>query len=160
MDPPEISNEESFDLYNFPTTLITSTEFIPTELSGLQDISSSRIPISSLTPVGFIITIVLFIVAGILEIGGSYLVWIGLREKRFPKLYIPLGCITLICYGFVPCLQPLDNFGRLFAIYGGFFIVLSFAWAYWFDGFKMDVGDGIGSIIAIIGVAVIWFWPR
>ena len=33
-------------------------------------------------------------------------------------------------YGFIPTLQPTSDFGRLYAIYGGFFIVLSYAWGW------------------------------
>ncbi len=33
-------------------------------------------------------------------------------------------------YGFIPTLQPTSNFGRLYAVYGGFFIVLSYAWGW------------------------------
>lgn len=31
-------------------------------------------------------------------------------------------------YGFVPCAQPMSDFGRIYAVYGGFFIVLSYLW--------------------------------
>ena len=34
----------------------------------------------------------------------------------------------LVVYGFIPTLQPIDDFGRLYAVYGGFFIVLSYVW--------------------------------
>ena len=33
-----------------------------------------------------------------------------------------------MAYGFIPCLQPMSDFGRIYAVYGGFFIVLSFVW--------------------------------
>ena len=106
------------------------------------------------------VTILLFIFAGFLEIGGGYLVWIGIRNKFKPYLTIPLGCIVLMAYGFVPTLQPSDSFGRIFAVYGGFFIVLSYLWAYIFDKAIPDTGDYIGSTIAIVGVLVAWFYPR
>ena len=28
------------------------------------------------------------------------------------------------------------------------------------DGFKPDVGDLVGSIVAATGVLLCWFWPR
>jgi drug/metabolite transporter superfamily protein YnfA len=71
-----------------------------------------------------------------------------------------LGSLVLIGYGFVPTLQPDANFGRIFAVYGGFFIVLSYCWAVAFDGFVMDKGDYIGAAIALAGVLLTWFWPR
>lgn len=105
-------------------------------------------------------SIFLFIFAGILEIGGGYLVWKGVREKLKPAVTIPLGCLVLVAYGFVPTLQPSGSFGRVFAVYGGFFIILSYLWAYVFDGTPMDTGDLVGSAIALAGVCIAWFWPR
>ena len=70
-----------------------------------------------------IISILLFLLAGLAEIGGGYLVWAGIREKREPAwLYVGSGAVVLILYGFVPTLQPHDSFGRIFGVYSGFFI--------------------------------------
>jgi small multidrug resistance family-3 protein len=113
-----------------------------------------------LSAANIVLSVFLFLLAGILEVGGGYLVWRGIRDKYRPELFIPLGCLVLVAYGFAPTLQPLDSFGRLYAIYGGFFIVLSYAWGYVFDGMKIDAGDFIGSGIALAGVLVCWFWPR
>lgn len=110
------------------------------------------------------IRLIIYIVAGILEIGGGYLYWIALRTHQASKgriaLLCILGTIVLTGYGLVPTFQPIETFGRTFAIYGGFFILLSFLWAYLFEGTKMDAGDGIGCAIAMIGVLTIWFYPR
>ena len=62
--------------------------------------------------------------------------------------------------GFIPCLQPTDSFGRIYAAYGGFFIVLSFLFGWALDGDKPDLGDVIGGSIALAGVFVVMFWPR
>jgi drug/metabolite transporter superfamily protein YnfA len=66
----------------------------------------------------------------------------------------------LIVYGFIPTLQPVSTFGRIFAVYGGFFIVLSYVWAVIFDSFVMDIGDYVGTGISLAGVLITWFWPR
>jgi small multidrug resistance family-3 protein len=116
--------------------------------------------VSAWTPALIAFSIGLFIIAGIFEIGGGYLVWIGLRNRNRPYLFLPLGGIVLIAYGIIPTFQPIDSFGRTFAVYGGFFIVLSYAWAAIFDNFKPDLGDYIGSALAVIGVSIAWFWPR
>ncbi|RYH31190.1 YnfA family protein [archaeon] len=107
-----------------------------------------------------IFSIFLFVASGILEVGGGYLMWLGIRENKWPYLFIPAGALVLSTYGVIPTFQPSSSFGRIFAVYGGFFIVLSYLWAYVFDNFKPDLGDYIGSSIAIIGVCVAWFWPR
>ena len=111
------------------------------------------------TPQTIALSILLFIAAGLLEVGGGWLVWQTIREDK-NWTYAAAGVIALIGYGFVPCLQPTSDFGRVYAIYGGFFIVLAFAWARQFDGYLPDIGDLIGAGIALSGVLVIMLWPR
>ena len=111
------------------------------------------------TPQTIALSILLFIAAGLLEVGGGWLVWQTVREDK-NWTFAAAGVIALIGYGFVPCLQPTSDFGRVYAIYGGFFIVLAFAWARRFDGYLPDLGDLIGASIALFGVLVIMLWPR
>jgi small multidrug resistance family-3 protein len=67
-----------------------------------------------------------FVVAGLCEIGGGYLVWLWLREGR--SIWVAIaGAVVLFLYGIVPTLQPA-NFGRVYAAYGGVFVVLSILW--------------------------------
>ena len=66
----------------------------------------------------------------------------------------------MVAYAFLPTLQPLSDFGRLYAVYGGIFIVLSYCWGVRFDGMRLDRGDVIGSIMALAGAAISLFWPR
>lgn len=54
----------------------------------------------------------------------------------------------------------MDEFGRIYAVYGGFFIVLSFLFGWMLDGNRPDLGDVIGCAISLVGVLVIMFWPR
>lgn len=51
-----------------------------------------------------------------------------------------LGALVLIGYGFVPTAQPVDSFGRIYAVYGGFFIILSYLWGWAVDGDRPDTG--------------------
>ncbi|MDB9420920.1 YnfA family protein [Microcystis aeruginosa] len=67
-------------------------------------------------------SLLLFILAGICEIGGGYLFWLWLRGKKSIWFAI-LGVFILALYGIVPTLQPV-NFGRAYAAYGGIFIML------------------------------------
>lgn len=48
-----------------------------------------------------ILTIVLFLLAGIAEIGGGYLVWLWLREAK-PVSYGIAGSLILVAYGIIP----------------------------------------------------------
>ena len=69
---------------------------------------------------------ILFFVAALMEIGGGYLVWLWIREKKTIALAL-LGGIILFVYGIIPTLQPA-NFGRVYAAYGGIFIMSSIVW--------------------------------
>jgi len=99
-----------------------------------------------------------FIVAGLFEIGGGYLVWLWLREGKGIGYGI-LGAVILVLYGVIPTLQPA-NFGRVYAAYGGVFIVLSILWGWKVDNVLPDKFDLIGGLIALIGVMIIMYWPR
>ena len=68
----------------------------------------------------------LFVLAGLCEIGGGYLVWLWLREGKGLLIGI-LGSAVLVLYGIIPTFQP-SQFGRVYAAYGGIFVVLSITW--------------------------------
>ncbi len=99
-----------------------------------------------------------FFLAGLFEIGGGYLIWLWLREGKSAWLGV-LGGIILFIYGVIPTLQPAD-FGRVYAAYGGIFIVLSILWGWKIDHVKPDLFDLIGGAIALVGVLIIMYWPR
>jgi len=100
----------------------------------------------------------LFILAGLCEIGGGWLVWQWLREGRGLSWGL-VGGLILILYGIIPTFQPA-HFGRVYAAYGGFFIVLSFLWGWLLDGDVPDRFDIIGGTMALAGVLVVMYWPR
>ncbi|HZD24597.1 MAG TPA: YnfA family protein [Acidimicrobiia bacterium] len=104
-------------------------------------------------------SIVLFILAALAEIGGAYLVWQGVRERR-GVAFIGAGVLALGLYGFVATFQPSPHFGRILAAYGGVFVAGSLAWGIVFDGFRPDRYDIIGAVITLVGVAVIMYAPR
>lgn len=102
----------------------------------------------------------LFLLAGVCEIGGGYLVWQWLREGKSVVLGV-IGAAVLVLYGIIPTLQPAAfNFGRVYAAYGGVFIILSLLWGWQIDGKTPDTFDVLGGVICLIGVTVIMYWPR
>ncbi len=103
-------------------------------------------------------TIMLFILAGLAEIGGGWLVWQWLRNGKGLRLGI-IGGAVLFIYGVIPTLQSEPAFGRVYAAYGGIFIVLSILWAWIMDGWRPDRFDLIGAGIALMGVVII-IWGR
>lgn len=100
----------------------------------------------------------IFILAGLCEIGGGYLVWLWLKEEK-PLWFGILGGFILALYGVVATLQS-SNFAKVYATYGGFFIVLSLLWAYKFDNYSPTKYDIVGSLIALLGVCIIYYSPR
>jgi small multidrug resistance family-3 protein len=57
----------------------------------------------------------LFVLAGLCEIGGGYLIWQWLREGKSVWLGL-IGGIVLVLYGIIPTLQPaVFSFGRVYA---------------------------------------------
>ncbi len=103
-------------------------------------------------------SIALFLIAGLCEIGGGYLVWQWWRNHA--SWYSGLaGAALLLAYGIVPTYQPA-NFGRVYAAYGGIFVALSILWGWKIDRIRPDAFDLIGGAICLAGVAIIMFWPR
>ena len=121
--------------------------------------------VESLVPLGdtsdtsiIIVTLVLFFVAALMEIGGGYLVWQWIREKKGILMGLT-GGIILFVYGIIPTLQP-SHFGRTYAAYGGIFIISSIIWGMIVDKKKPDRFEIIGSLVAIFGAVIIFYTPR
>jgi len=101
-------------------------------------------------------SIALFLAAAVAEIGGAYLVWVGLREHR-GAIFVALGGGALALYGVIASFQPSNQFGRVLAAYGGVFVVGSLVWGVAFDGFRPDRADALGAAICLVGVGVIMY---
>ncbi|MCH6267737.1 YnfA family protein [Neobacillus citreus] len=104
-------------------------------------------------------SIVIFILAGLAEIGGGYLVWLWLREGK-PLYWGIFGGLILALYGVIATFQSFPSFGRVYAAYGGVFIVLSILWGWGIDRKTPDLYDWIGAGICLFGATVILFAPR
>lgn len=98
-----------------------------------------------------VLSIFLFFLAGLAEIGGGWLVWQAVRgrckvkgkpwwQNRKAVMSVVLGSLSLVGYGFIPTAQPPPTFGRLYAVYGGFFVLLSFVWGWIVDKDRPDKG--------------------
>jgi small multidrug resistance family-3 protein len=146
-----------------PAVLVSANE---SQSNRTEDASvSSKFAWTALTVLQ---ALALFVLAGVAEIGGGWLVWKSVRDdsggsssnSRAKWWWAIIGSIVLIVYGFLPMLQPTDSFGRIYAMYGRFFIVLSFLAGWVLDGDSPDLGDVIGGTIALVRVFIVLFWPR
>nr|WP_106783244.1 YnfA family protein [Lysinibacillus timonensis] len=103
--------------------------------------------------------ILIFLLAGIAEIGGGYLIWQWLREDK-SALFGLLGGIALVLYGIIATWQVFPSFGRVYAAYGGVFIVLSVLWGWGVDKKTPDIYDWVGAVICLVGVSIMLLAPR
>ena len=70
-----------------------------------------------------------------------------------------LGGLILFVYGVIPTLQPA-HFGRVYAAYGGIFIISSIIWGAIVDKKTPDRYEIIGALVTLVGVYFIFFIPR
>lgn len=101
----------------------------------------------------------LFVLAGAAEIVGGWLIWQWLRLER-PWPLGMVGGVLLVGYSVLATLQQEPHFGRVYAAYGGIFIVMALLWARTVDGFRPDRWDIIGAALCLVGVGVMMLIPR
>ena len=101
----------------------------------------------------------LFVLAGLCEIGGGYLVWGWMREHK-PLAWALMGALVLAAYGVVAALQPIPEFGRVYAAYGGVYIVASLLWLRAVEGVRPDRWGVTGAVVCLLGAALILLGPR
>jgi small multidrug resistance family-3 protein len=99
-----------------------------------------------------------FFIAGLCEIGGGYLVWLWLRED-YSWIAGALGGLVLFLYGIIPTFQP-SNFGRVYAAYGGIFVVMAIIWGLLIDRKRPDKYYIIGGSVVLLGASIIFYSPR
>jgi small multidrug resistance family-3 protein len=100
----------------------------------------------------------LFLLAAVAEIGGGYLIWLWLRRNESLLLGL-IGGAVLFVYGVIPTFQPA-HFGRVYAAYGGVFVVMALVWGWLVDKRAADWHDVAGAALVVMGVGVIMYWPR
>ena len=100
----------------------------------------------------------IFFFAALLEISGGYLIWRWLKNHQ-GKIIGIIGGLILFSYAIVMTLQP-ENFGKVYAAYGGIFVVSSLLWGYWIDKKKPDRFEIFGSVVVLIGISIMFYFPR
>jgi small multidrug resistance family-3 protein len=103
-------------------------------------------------------SLLFFFLAGLCEIGGGYLVWLWLRADMSWMLGV-IGGFILFLYGVIPTFQP-TYFHRIYATYGGIFIVMALLWGFIFEKVVPDIFDIVGAVVAIVGITIIFYAPR
>jgi small multidrug resistance family-3 protein len=70
-----------------------------------------------------------------------------------------IGGFTLFLYGVIPTFQS-SNFGRVYAAYGGIFVVMAILWGLIIDKKRPDRYEIIGGIVVLVGASIIFYSPR
>lgn len=103
-------------------------------------------------------TIIFFLISGLLEIGGGYLVWKYFKNNA--PLWVCIAGFAVMCaYAISPIFHTI-NFGRAFAAYSGFFVLMSVLWGHYIDKTPVDMWDIIGTVVCLVGACIIVFAPR
>ena len=105
-----------------------------------------------------IFTFLLFVIAAFAEIGGGYLVWNWLKEKKAITFGL-IGGFILFLYGIVPTFQPF-NFGRVYAVYDEIFVAMTIIWGLWIDKKRPIRYEIICGFIVLLGALIIFYFPR
>ena len=100
----------------------------------------------------------LFIVTALAEIIGCYLPYLWLREGKSIWLLVP-AAISLAIFAWLLTLHPAAA-GRVYAAYGGVYIVMAVLWLWAIDGIRPTPWDLVGSGVALLGMTIIMFAPR
>jgi small multidrug resistance family-3 protein len=103
-------------------------------------------------------TIFLFILTALAEIIGCYLPYLWLSRGYSVWLLLP-AALSLVAFVWLLTLHPFAA-GRVYAAYGGVYVVVALVWLWAVDGVRPTSWDVIGSVLALAGMAVIMFAPR
>ncbi|WP_439133202.1 YnfA family protein [Pseudomaricurvus sp.] len=103
-------------------------------------------------------TVGLFAVTALAEIIGCYLPYLWLREGKSILLLVP-AALSLAVFAWLLSLHPTAA-GRVYAAYGGVYIMMAILWLWIVDGVRPTAWDLLGSGVALLGMAIIMFAPR
>ncbi len=98
-------------------------------------------------------TLLLFVLTAIAEIVGCYLPYLWLKKDGPVWLLIP-GAVSLALFVWLLSLHPTAA-GRVYAAYGGVYVVTAIAWLWLVDGYRPTAWDLIGSAVSVAGMAII-----
>lgn len=100
----------------------------------------------------------LYVLTAVAEIVGCYLVWLWLKQDRSSWLLLP-AALSLALFAGLLTMHPAAT-GRVYAAYGGVYVVTAIAWLWVVDGVPPDRWDVHGGMVAMLGMAIIAFVPR
>ncbi|MDM3426547.1 YnfA family protein [Citrobacter sp. Cb026] len=98
-------------------------------------------------------TTFLFFITALCEIIGCFLPWLWLKRGATAWLLIPAG-MSLALFVWLLTLHPAAS-GRVYAAYGGVYVVTALLWPRIVDGVKLSLYDWSGALVALCGMLII-----
>lgn len=103
-------------------------------------------------------TLFLFLITAVAEIIGCYLPYLWLKEEKSIWLLVPAAA-SLVLFAWLLSLHPAAA-GRVYAAYGGVYVFVAIVWLWLVEGIRPTTWDVVGSVVALLGMAIIMFAPR
>lgn len=98
-------------------------------------------------------TSALFFATALAEILGCFLPYLWLRKGGSIWLLAPsLACLALFVW--LLSLHPAAS-GRIYAAYGGIYVVTALLWLRFVDGVRLSPFDWLGALLGLIGMLII-----
>ncbi|MEJ4044049.1 YnfA family protein [Erwinia sp. SLM-02] len=98
-------------------------------------------------------TIFVFFATALAEIIGCFLPWLWLKKGGSPWLLLP-AALSLMIFVWLLTLHPAAS-GRVYAAYGGVYVVTALIWLRVVDGEKLSSWDWVGAAVAFCGMLII-----
>jgi small multidrug resistance family-3 protein len=104
-------------------------------------------------------TIAVYAAAALAEIAGCFAFWAWLKLEKSAWWLAP-GMVSLALFAWLLTSVESEGAGRVYAAYGGVYIVASLLWLWLFEGLRPDRFDLAGAAVALVGAAIILVAPR
>jgi small multidrug resistance family-3 protein len=103
-------------------------------------------------------TTALFVLTAMAEIVGCYLPYLWLRQRGSVLLLLPAAA-ALALFVWLLSLHPTAA-GRVYAAYGGVYVVVALGWLRVVDGVPLRLTDVVGVAVALAGMSIIVLGSR
>ena len=90
-----------------------------------------------------------------MRLNSCFTFWLYFRLERTPW-WIALGVVSLVLFAYVLTKIDVENAGRVYAIYGGIYIIASLIWLVLVEKDSFNRWDIIGASLAMIGAFIIF----
>lgn len=102
--------------------------------------------------------IALYAVTALFEIVGCYLPMLHVTGRCGLWVY-PVAAVALSVFVWLLTLHPIES-GRVYAAYGGIYILVSIGWLWAVDRIRPTPWDLAGLVICLAGALIIYCQPR